>query len=90
MTRQAAAKARQNFSEIISQVAYGKDRVVIERNGKGLAAVIPMEDLKILQEMEDRADREDVRKVKQEIKKHGTISWADYKKKKRKKTKAAS
>lgn len=30
--------------------------------------------------LEDRADREAVRKVREEIKKHGTISWADYKK----------
>ena len=81
MAGQAAAKARQNFSEIINQVAYAKERIVIERRGKELAVVIPIEDYRLLQEMEDRVDVEDAKVAIQFTKKHGTIPWAEVKKK---------
>ena len=81
MASQASAKARQNFSEIINQVAYAKERVVIERRGKELAAVIPIEDLKLLQEIEDNVDLEDAKKALQEAKKQGTVPWGQVKKK---------
>jgi prevent-host-death family protein len=38
-------EARRNFSELINRVAYGGGRVVVERRGRPLAALISIEDL---------------------------------------------
>lgn len=84
MSNQAAAKVRGNFAEILNQVAYGKERVVIERRGKELAAVIPIEDLKVLEELENRNDLEDAKKAIADAKKHGALPWDAVKKKSKK------
>jgi prevent-host-death family protein len=47
---------RGNLAEVVNRVAYGGERVVLKRRAKGVAAVVSMEDLKLLEELEDRAD----------------------------------
>ncbi len=74
---EAAAKARQSFSDILNRAAFGKERVVIERRGKRLAAVVPMEDLELLERLEERIDVEDARVRMRE---RGGASWAKVKK----------
>jgi len=76
-SKETAARARQSFSEILNRVAYGKERVVIERRGKRLAAVVPLEDLDLLEDLEDRVDIEDARR---RMKEKGSIPWARVKK----------
>lgn len=49
-------EARNNFSELISEVAYGKERALLTRRGKKLAVIVPMEDLCLLEEAEDLHD----------------------------------
>jgi prevent-host-death family protein len=61
MTHIAASKVTQDFSETLNRVAYGKERVVLERQGKEIAAVIPIEDLRLLEVLEDRIDLADAR-----------------------------
>ncbi|MDB4900717.1 MAG: prevent-host-death family protein [Gemmatimonadetes bacterium] len=56
VTRLPASQARERFSEILSEVAYGNGRIVLQRHGKDVAAVISAEDLKRFEELEDRAD----------------------------------
>ena len=41
---------------MINQVAYGGERVVLDRHGKPIAAIIPIDDLTFLEEIEDRMD----------------------------------
>ena len=71
MTTMAASKFRQDFSESVNRVAFGKERVVLDRHGKEIVAVIPVEDLKLLQELEDRIDLADARAALAEAKKKG-------------------
>jgi len=47
---------RERLSEIIGRCAYGGDRFVIKRNGKPLAAVVPIEDMFVAQRIEDLHD----------------------------------
>lgn len=61
MTRLPASKAREQLAEVLNRVAYGGERVVLERRGKGVAAVIPVEDLELLEALEDRYDVEAAR-----------------------------
>jgi prevent-host-death family protein len=42
------AEARENLTDLVNEVAYGGQRLVVMRRGKELAALVPMEDLHAL------------------------------------------
>jgi prevent-host-death family protein len=65
--------ARQHFSDLINRVAYGKDRIVLTRRSRPLAALVPIEDMELLEEIEDRADLKAARAALREVKRKGTI-----------------
>jgi prevent-host-death family protein len=71
-----ASEARQNFSDILNRAAYGGERVIVHRGKKPVAAVVPMEDLEMLEQIEDRVDLEEVRKRLKEP----NIPWSKIKK----------
>jgi prevent-host-death family protein len=77
MAKVPTVKARDEFSDVINRAAYGKERVVLTRRGKELAAVVPIEDVKFLQDLEDRIDLESARDA---LKEPGTIAWRQLKK----------
>lgn len=58
MTRLDASEARKSFSEALNRVAFGNERITLARNGKDVAALIPLHDLQLLEELEDRMDVE--------------------------------
>lgn len=72
--------ARQNFSELLNRVAYGKDRVLLTRRSRPLVAVVPIEDIALLEAMEDRDDLKAARAALREVKRKGTIPWTRMKK----------
>ncbi len=65
--------ARRHFSDLINRVAYGKHRVVVTRRSQPLAAVVPIEDVALLEEIEDREDLNAARAALREAKRKGTI-----------------
>jgi prevent-host-death family protein len=71
MAHLPASKAREGFSDTINRVAFGKERVVLRRRGKEVAAVVPIADLRLLEELEDRIDLADARAALAETKKKG-------------------
>ena len=78
MTRLNISKAREEFPEIVNRAAYGNERTIVSRRGKDLAAVIPMDDLRLLerlaQEEMDRIDIEDARAALKEAEREGDDS----------------
>lgn len=44
---------RKNMADAINRVAYQGDRILLERRGKGVAAIVSIEDLALLRKMED-------------------------------------
>lgn len=58
MHRLPASQAREKLAEILNEVSVRGDRVVLERHGKEVAAVISMDDLALLQALEDKYDLE--------------------------------
>ena len=76
MTALTVSKAREEFSETVNRVAYVKERVVVERRGKAVVAMVPIEDLELLQALEDQIDLADARAALAEAKKNGTTSFA--------------
>jgi prevent-host-death family protein len=45
----SAKEARDRFSEVVNRAAFGKERVVVTKNGKPVAALVPIEDLEALE-----------------------------------------
>lgn len=80
MTRLNASEARNDFSGTMNRVAYGKDRVILHRRGKDLVAIVPVEDLQFLEELEARVDLDEARAALKEATKKGTIPWEKIKK----------
>ena len=67
--------ARAQFSEIINRAAFVKERVTLTRRGKEIVVVLPIEDVKLLEALEDKIDLEEPRAALAEAKKKGTVSW---------------
>lgn len=74
MAHITASKVRKDFSDTVNRVAYAGERVVLQRRGKEIAAVVPIEDLKLLEALEDRMDLADARAALAEAKKKGAKS----------------
>ena len=74
-----AKEAREKFSDLVNRSAFAKERVVVTRNNREMAAMVPVEDLELLELLEDYLDVRAARKALQEARKHGTRSWDDVK-----------
>lgn len=77
MTRIPASKAREQFADVLNEVSFRGARVVLHRHGKDVAAIVSVEDLALLEELEDRYDLEAARAALQEP--GANISWDDLK-----------
>lgn len=73
------SEARTYLTDIVNEVAYGGERIIITRKGKELVAIIPLEDLRALEALENKIDLEDAKKALRDVEKHGTVSWEDTK-----------
>ncbi len=71
-------EARDRLADALNRVAYGGERVVLQRRGKGVAAIVSLDDLAVLEELEDQAD---IRAAKKALKEKGGITLAEYRKK---------
>lgn len=58
MKRLNTTAAREDLADILNQVAYAGERIILHRRGKNVAAIVPMADLQLLQDLEDRMDNE--------------------------------
>jgi prevent-host-death family protein len=79
MQRLSVGGARDQLADALNRVAYRGERIIIERRGKSLAAVVPMEDLELLQALEDRIDLEEAREALAEAEGVGTVPWEQVK-----------
>ena len=78
--RLSASEARSQFADVLDRVAHRGERVIIERRGKVLGAVVPREDLELLERVRELEDEENVAAVKRARKQKGSIAWALIKK----------
>jgi prevent-host-death family protein len=63
MSKIAVIDARKDLAEVLNRAAYGKERVVLTRRGKDVAAIVPMDDLNILEAIEDHMDVTESEKI---------------------------
>ena len=76
MTRLAASKLREELADALNRVAYRGERILLQRHGRDVAALVSKEDLAILEALEDRADLEAARLALEEP---GTTPWEKVK-----------
>jgi len=74
----STADARKQLANIVNRVAFGKEAFVLTRRGEALAALVPVQELKLLQEIEERMDVDDAWQAQAES--EGKVSWEELKK----------
>lgn len=68
MVKVTSRQARKEFSDIINRARYAKEHTVITCNGREVAAVVSMQDLKILEALLQRIEDDiDTRRAKEAL-----------------------
>jgi len=65
-TKISTANARKNLSNIVNRVSFGKEPIILTRRGKDIAALVGMDELRLLEELEDHIDIADAIKALKE------------------------
>jgi prevent-host-death family protein len=58
MARVSAQELQETITDTLDRVDRDHERVIVHNQGRDVAAVVPMEDLRAWEEMEDRLDLE--------------------------------
>ena len=58
MTVVKVSEFRSGISDYANKVAYAGERICVERNNKPLFAVVPIDDMRFLEQLEDQMDLE--------------------------------
>ena len=74
----STADARKKFATIVNRVAFGKESFVLTRRGEPLAAIVSVDDLKLLQELKEQMDIDDAWKARNEPGEN--VSWEQLRK----------
>lgn len=69
--------ARAEFANLVNRAEYAGERTIVHRRKKPVAAVVPIEDLELIERYEDALDRRVIKKARKEK----MIPWEDVKKK---------
>ena len=63
MTTVTTSDVRKNLSETLNSVQYNHERVILQRRGKSVAVIVPIEDYETLESLEDKHDIEEAEKI---------------------------
>ncbi|HEY6291045.1 MAG TPA: type II toxin-antitoxin system Phd/YefM family antitoxin [Terriglobia bacterium] len=74
MASMTTVLARNEFSDVVNRAAFGKERVILKRRGKPIAAVVSMDDIELLQAIEEKRDISDALAARKEARRKGTKS----------------
>lgn len=66
MTAIPISEARERLADLGNRVALRGERVLVERRGKNLFALVPVEDLELLERLEDESDLRAIRRRRKE------------------------
>lgn len=67
MSKIAVIDARKDLADILNRAAYGKERVVLTRRGKDVAAIVSIDDLNMLEAIEDHMDLKESEKILERV-----------------------
>jgi prevent-host-death family protein len=78
------SELKKELGDAINRVVYRGERIELQRRGKNVAAIIPIEEYQLLERLiemlEEKEDRKALKAARQEMKKLGTIPWEKVKK----------
>jgi antitoxin (DNA-binding transcriptional repressor) of toxin-antitoxin stability system len=66
MDHVSVSDLRTQLSTTVNRVAFGKERVVLQRQGKDLVALVPLQDLELLERLEDGWLAEEARQTRED------------------------
>jgi len=79
MSITSAKREQDRFPDLTDRVAVDKEWVILVRDGKEVAGLVPIEDLELLDELEKVMDLEEIRSSRKEAQEKGTIPWEKLK-----------
>ncbi len=65
--------AKEQFSDLLNRVTLQKERIILTRRGKEIAALVPLEDLALLQESRDKIDLQDATEALKQARSGGAV-----------------
>ena len=77
-TRISTADAKDQFNDLLSRVTHHKERIILTRRDNEIAAIIPIEDLTLLIESQDRHDLEDATEALKQAREQGCVSLEEF------------
>jgi prevent-host-death family protein len=69
------AEARRHMAELLSRAAYGKERFVVTRHGKELVAIVPLEEMRLLDRLKALLSRKEFDAALAEVEESRTRPW---------------
>jgi prevent-host-death family protein len=72
-------EAKEQFADLINRVAHSKERIILTRRGKEIAAIIPTEDLNLILESQDKHDLREAIDALKEARQVGTMTLEQLK-----------
>lgn len=71
----STADTRKHMAELLNRAAYGGERFVVTRHGKELAAIVPIEEVTLLDRLRSLLARQEFDAAVEEVRTAGTRSW---------------
>jgi prevent-host-death family protein len=71
--------AKEAFADLLNRVAHNKERIILTRRDKNIAAIIPIEDLALLQDSQNKHDLHDAVEALREARENGTVTLEELK-----------
>ena len=75
-----AKQLKEHSADVLGRVIYGGERVPVTKHGKEVAAVVSIEDARLLDALEDVLDAHDALEAIEEAERDGTITLAEFRK----------
>lgn len=69
----SVAEAKNNFSDLLNQVIYRRERIIVSKHGKPVGALISTKDLEELEELEKQRVLARIKEIKKRTKKYYTL-----------------
>lgn len=76
----SASEAREDFAELVNRAAYRHERIRVSRRGRDVAAIVPIEDVDLLEAIEDELDLAAAREALADPENAIPIPWEQVKK----------
>lgn len=77
MKQITTAEARKHMAELLNRAAYGKERFVVTRHGKELVAIVPLEEVTLLDRLRALLGRKEFEAALAEVEEARTRPWEE-------------